>query len=214
MDALLSICLGIGLSAACGFRIFIPLLIMSIASLSGHLTLSHGFEWIGTYPALVAFGTASIIEISAYYIPWLDNLLDIIAAPTAFIAGTVVMASTVSDMSPLLKWTLALIVGGGVAGTIQEFTSITRVASSATTGGLGNPVISTIEAGGSTALSVLSLTLPIVAGIAVLCVLYFALERCLGSYLNTLILKLSIIMRIILIHVYKPRSFVNRRTNL
>src|SRR3972149_10402368 len=177
MDALLSIYLGIGLSAACGFRIFIPPLILSIASLSGHLTLSPSFEWIGTYPALAAFGVASILEISAYYIPWLDNLLDTIAAPTAFIAGTVVMASTITDMSPFLKWTLAFMVGGGVAGTVQGFTSITRVASSATTGGLGNPVISTLEAGGSTALSVLSLTLPIVARVAVLCVLYSASKR-------------------------------------
>jgi disulfide bond formation protein DsbB len=177
MDALLSICLGIGLSAACGFRIFVPLLIMSIASLSGHLELSHGFEWIGTYPALVAFGTASIIEISAYYIPWLDNLLDTIAAPTAFIAGTVVMASSVSDMSPFLRWTLALIVGGGVAGTVQGFTSITRVTSSATTGGLGNHILSTLEAGGSTALSILSIAMPAFAGIAVLVVLYFALKK-------------------------------------
>ena len=177
MDALLSICLGIGLSAACGFRIFIPLLIMSIASLSGHPTLSHGFEWIGTYPALAAFGVASILEISAYYIPWLDNLLDTIAAPTAFIAGTVVMASTVSDMSPFLKWTLALIVGGGIAGIIQGFTSITRVASSATTMGLGNPVLSTLEAGGSIALSILSIALPIIAGLAVLVVLYFASKK-------------------------------------
>ena len=150
---------------------------MSIASLSGHLTLSPSFEWIGTYPALAAFRVASILEISAYYIPWLDNLLDTIAAPTVFIAGTVVMASTITDMSPFLKWTLAFIVGGGVAGTVQGFTSITRVASSATTGGLGNPVISTLEAGGSTALSVLSLTLPIVAGVAVLCVLYFASKK-------------------------------------
>lgn len=150
---------------------------MSIASLSGHLTLSPSFEWIGTYPALAAFGVASILEISAYYIPWLGNLLDTIAAPTAFIAGTVVMASTITDMSPFLKWTLAFMVGGGVAGTVQGFTSITRVASSAITGGLGNPVISTLKAGGSTALSVLSLTLPIVAGVAVLCVLYFASKK-------------------------------------
>ncbi len=177
MDALLSICLGIGLSAACGFRIFLPLLIMSIASLTGFINLSPSFEWIGTYPALVAFGTASILEISAYYIPWLDNLLDTIATPTAFIAGTVVMASSVTNISPFIKWTLALIVGGGVAGSVQSLTSLTRMTSSATTGGLGNPVVSTLEAGGSTALSILSITLPILAGILVLFILYFAWKK-------------------------------------
>ncbi len=177
MDTLLSICLGVGLSAACGFRIFIPLLIMSIASLTGFINLSPSFEWIGTYPALGAFGTASVLEISAYYIPWLDNLLDTIATPTAFIAGTVVMASSVTDISPFIKWTLALIVGGGVAGSVQSLTSLTRMTSSVTTGGLGNPVVSTLEAGGSTALSILSITLPILAGILVLIILYFAWKK-------------------------------------
>src|SRR2546425_12995559 len=104
METILSICLGIGLSAACGFRVFVPLLVMSIASLSGHLTLAHGFEWIGTYPALITFSVATCLEIGGYYIPWVDNLLDTIASPAAVIAGTVVMAALVSDLSPLLKW--------------------------------------------------------------------------------------------------------------
>src|SRR5512139_1669936 len=113
MEILLSICLGIGLSAACGFRIFVPLLAMSIASLSGHMMLSRGFEWIGTYPALMAFGTATLLEISACYIPWVDNLMDSVAAPIAVVAGTVVAASSIMHMSPLMKWVLALIAGGG-----------------------------------------------------------------------------------------------------
>lgn len=184
MDALLSICIGIGLSAACGFRVFVPLLVMSIASLSGHLTLAPGFEWIGTYHALGAFAVASFLEISAYYIPWVDNVLDTVAVPAAMVAGTIAVASSVSDMSPLLKWALAVIVGGGVAGTVQGFTTLTRVASTATTGGLGNPIIATIEAGGSTAMSVLAIALPVLAAIAVIGVLYFALKRVIGRFLR------------------------------
>lgn len=177
MDTLLSICVGVGLSAACGFRIFMPLLVMSIASLSGHLTLAPGFEWIGTYPALGTFMVASLLEISAYYVPWLDNLLDTIAVPTATIAGTVAMASAVSEMSPLLKWALAVIVGGGVAGTIQSVTSLTRIASTATTGGLANPILSTVEAGGSIAMSVLAITLPVLAFLTVIGITYFAFKK-------------------------------------
>src|SRR6266699_346020 len=108
METLLSICVGIGLSAACGFRVFVPLLVMSIAALSGHLQLAHGFEWIGTYPALVAFAAATCLEIAGYYIPWVNNLLDTIATPAAIIAGTLVTASLVSDLSPFLTWTLAI----------------------------------------------------------------------------------------------------------
>src|ERR1700720_3122197 len=98
MQTLMSICVGIGLSAACGFRVFVPLLVMSIASLSGHLALAHGFEWIGTYPALIGLSVATCLEITGYYIPWLDHLLDTIATPAAIVAGTVVTASAVTDM--------------------------------------------------------------------------------------------------------------------
>jgi len=177
MDTLLAVFLGVGLSAACGFRIFFPLFIMSIASISGNLGLSQGFEWIATYPALITFGIATLFEILAYYIPWVDNLLDAIATPAAITAGVIVMAAAVGDINPLLKWTLAVIVGGGIAGTVQGFTGIVRLASSATTGGLGNPVVSTMEAGGSFILSILAIFLPIVAFIAVLILMLFAIRK-------------------------------------
>lgn len=177
METLLSILVGFGLSAACGFRVFIPLLVMSIASLSGHMTLAPEFHWIATYPALVAFSIATIFEIGAYYIPWVDNLLDAVAIPAAIVAGTIVMASAVSDTSPFLKWALAIIVGGGVAGTVQGFTTVTRIASTATTGGLGNPVVSTIEAGGSLLMSILAIAVPTLAVIGVFAIIFFASKK-------------------------------------
>jgi len=177
MDTLLAVFLGVGLSAACGFRIFFPLFIMSIASISGNLELSQGFEWIATYLALITFGIATLFEILAYYIPWVDNLLDAIATPAAIAAGVIVMAAAVGDMNPLLKWTLAVIVGGGIAGTVQGFTGLVRLASSVTTGGLGNPVVSTMEAGGSFILSILAIFLPIVAFIVVLILMLFAIRK-------------------------------------
>ncbi len=180
METVLSIFLGVGLAAACGFRIFVPLLVMSIASLTGQLTLSSDFEWIATYPALAAFSIATIFEIAAYYIPWVDNLLDTIGVPAATVAGTIVMASAVSDMSPFLQWGLAIIVGGGVAGTVQGFTSITRIASTATTGGLGNPVVSTAEAGGSLVMSILAIALPVVAAVLVVVLMFFAFRKIYG----------------------------------
>ena len=161
METLLSICLGIGLSAACGFRVFVPLLVMSIASLSGHLQLAQGFAWIGTYPALIAFAVATCLEIGGYYIPWLDHLLDTLATPAAIVAGTIVMASMVSGMSPLMKWSLAIIAGGGAAGLVQGSTVLLRGTSTATTGGFGNPIVATIELVGSVLMSILALVTPI-----------------------------------------------------
>ncbi len=167
METVLSICLGIGLSAACGFRVFVPLLVMCIASLSGHMTLAHGFEWLGSYPALVAFSVATCLEIAGYYIPWLDHLLDTIATPAAIVAGTVVSASMATHMSPFLHWTLAVIAGGGAAGLVQATTVMTRGVSTATTGGLGNPVVATLELAGSVITSVLALIAPLVAAVLI-----------------------------------------------
>jgi hypothetical protein len=167
METLLSVCVGIGLSAACGFRVFVPLLAMSIAALSGHLTLAQGFEWIGSYPALVAFSVATCLEIAGYYVPWVDHLLDTIATPAAIIAGTLVTASLVSGMSPFLKWTLALIAGGGAAGIVQGTTVIGRGASTATTGGLANPLFATIELGGAVVTSLVAILVPVLGVVLV-----------------------------------------------
>ena len=177
MEILLSICLGIGLSAACGFRVFVPLLAMSIASLSGHLTLAHGFEWIGTYPAFMAFATAAILEVAAYYIPWFDNLMDSIAAPAAFLAGAIVTASSIIQMSPLMKWTLAIIAGGGTAAIFHGATALVRGASTAVTGGLGNHAIATTELGVASGLSLLAIALPLFSSIVVLVLLVLLIRK-------------------------------------
>jgi hypothetical protein len=176
-EAVLSVMLGIGLAAACGFRIFVPLLVMSIAAAAGHLQLSEGFAWIGTWPALIAFAVATALEIAAYYIPWLDNLLDTVATPAAVVAGVIVVAACVTDMSPYLKWTLAVIAGGGAAGAVQALTVTGRGASTATTGGTANPVVSTVEAGSAAALSTVSVLVPVLAGAVVLTVLGLLVRR-------------------------------------
>jgi hypothetical protein len=167
MELALSISLGIGLSAACGFRIFVPLLAMSFAANAGHINLSPGFDWIATWPAFVCFLTATILEIAAYYIPWLDNLLDSVATPAAVVAGTIITAAVVTDMSPLMKWSLALIAGGGTAGIVQASTIALRGASSMSTGGLANFAVASAELVASIATTVLSILLPLLTAIAV-----------------------------------------------
>jgi hypothetical protein len=172
METLLGIAVGIGLSAACGFRVFVPLLAMNLASLSELLPLSPEFAWIGSYYATIAFGAATIIEVLGYYIPWLDHVLDIVATPAAVVAGTIATASMATGMSPVLKWTLALIAGGGIAGLTQGTTVALRAKSSVATAGIANPVVSTMELGGSIITVLLALFVPVlcVALIVFLCV--------------------------------------------
>ena len=163
LQVFLSVCAGIGLSAACGFRVFVPLLCLSIGANTGHIHLAQSCAWIGTPLARVTFSVATVVEILAYYLPHLDNLLDTIAGPTALAAGILVTASVLTDMPPYWRWTLAVIAGGGAAASTQLATTKLRLASSATTVGLGNPVLSTIELFLASLVSVLAVIWPAVA---------------------------------------------------
>lgn len=177
MDLVVSIFVGVGLSAACGFRVFVPMLVMSVATITGAYTPAESFAWVGTYPALLAFGLATVVEIGGYYLPWVDNLLDTIAFPASVIAGTLCTASAVTDLSPVMTWSVAIIAGGGSAAIIQGLTTVVRGASTATTGGLANPVVSTGESVTSTVLAVLAIVIPILAFLIVSTLLFFSIRK-------------------------------------
>lgn len=107
---------------------------------------------------------ATLLEVGAYYVPWLDNLLDTIATPAAITAGVITTAAVTPELSPLLRWTLAIVAGGGAAGLVQAGTTLLRLKSSTFTAGVGNPVVATGELVGSVALSGLGLLAPLLAG--------------------------------------------------
>ena len=177
MEQILSILIGIGLSATCGFRIFVPLLGMSIAFHAGVLEFAPGFAWIGSWPATISFGIAMVLEIAAYYIPWLDNLLDTIATPAAIVAGTIATASMVGDVTPFFRWSLAIIAGGGVAGLIQGASVAIRGVSTASTAGMANPAVSTGELVASVIGTALSILAPYLAIIIFAILLSLILRR-------------------------------------
>jgi hypothetical protein len=176
MNTLLSVLLGVGLSAACGFRIFVPFLLVGIAARTGHVALGASFAWMASTPALIALGVATVLEIGAYYVPWLDHALDLIATPAAVVAGVFMTASVVTGLDPMVKWSLALIAGGGIAGTVQALTVGTRKASLLTTGGLGNPIVSTVELAGSIGLTVLAIALPLLAFAVIVWAVFFGIR--------------------------------------
>jgi hypothetical protein len=175
-DLPISIVLGVGLAAATGFRVFLPMLIVSGAAYTGHLPLDHSFAWLGTPSALTMLSVAALLEILAYYIPGVDNLLDTLATPAALVAGTVVSAAVMTDVSPMVKWTAAIIAGGGVAGLTQGVTAMLRAKSTVLTGGFGNMVIATGELGGALLVSVLALAAPLAALGVVILFLWLAIR--------------------------------------
>ncbi|MGB5943562.1 MAG: DUF4126 domain-containing protein [Leeuwenhoekiella sp.] len=164
--------LGIGLATAAGFRVFLPLLALSLGMFFDYIPVKEGWEWLGSTAAVILLGTATIAEIGAYYIPWFDNVLDSIAVPLAGICGTAVMFATLGDLPPWITWSLALIAGGGTASIIAGTTAAIRGVSTASTAGLGNPVVSTVETGVSGAMSFLALFLPLIAFLGFLVILY------------------------------------------
>lgn len=168
VSALISVAVGLGLAAACGFRIFVPLLVASVAGYTGRLPLAGGFEWVGSLPALVAFATATVLEIGAYYVPWLDHALDAVATPAALVAGILASAAVITDLPPLLKWGAALVGGGGVAGLIQGTSVLFRLKSTTLTGGVANPVVATAELIGATGTARLAIFLPLLCLAAVI----------------------------------------------
>ena len=176
-DWIVSACIGVGLAACCGFRVFIPLLMASVATKLGIIGTVAGFDWLGDWPALLGLSVATVFEVGAYYIPWLDNLLDTVAGPASIVAGTLLSASFLPIDNPLLQWGLGLMLGGGSAGIIQAGTSLLRLGSTATTGGLGNPVVATGENVASFGFSLLAMLLPIITIILIALVLIFVVRR-------------------------------------
>lgn len=176
-EILIGLAGGLGLSACCGFRVFIPLLIASIAGKFGFLPMAQNFAWLSSWPAIICFASASILEVLAYYIPIVDNFLDTLATPSAMIAGTLVSASTLVHLDPTWQWILGIIVGGGSAGLIQAGTGLTRLGSTKFTAGTGNAVVSTGENIAAIGGSITALLAPLfMAGMVifiVLMIIYF-----------------------------------------
>jgi len=176
-EVIAAIALGIGLAASCGFRVFVPLLVASVAAKLGFLPLQEGFMWLGSWTAIACFGTATIAELTAYYIPFVDNLLDTITTPLAIGAGTLVLTSVLPVDHDMLKWVTGLIVGGGAAATIQGGSVLTRLTSSKLTAGAGNPVVATGENAAAFGTSLLALVIPFFVAALVILAIGFILMK-------------------------------------
>jgi hypothetical protein len=177
MESLLSIALGIGLAAAAGFRIFVPLLVAGLAARSGVIPLTDGFQWLASTPALLTLGTAAVFEVLAYYIPGLDHLLDLVAGPAAMGAGVVASASVMADIPQAVMWPVAIIAGGGIAGLTKGGTAILRAKSGVMTAGLANPIVATVETVGATGIAILAVAVPLLCLAAIVALLYWTTKK-------------------------------------
>ena len=176
-EIIVAVAIGIGLSAASGFRVFVPMLAASIAAKAGIFPVNEGFQWLAGWPALITFSTATVVEVLAYYIPFVDNLLDTITTPLAVGGGTLLLTSVLPIDNDLLKWVTGFIFGGGSAAAIQGGTALTRLASAKLTAGTGNVVVATGENAAAIGTSVLSLVIPLILAAVIIVVITYLLLK-------------------------------------
>ncbi len=179
MDAELitAVAIGIGLAASAGFRVFVPMLVAAIAAKAGVMPLNESFQWLASWTSIAILGTATVVEIMAYYIPVVDNLLDTVATPLAVVAGTLLLTSVLPIDSELMRWITGAAVGGGSAAVVQAGSALTRLTSTKLTAGLGNPVVATVENVAATGTSILSLVIPFFIIALFLLLVIFVLTR-------------------------------------
>jgi hypothetical protein len=176
-ETIVAIAVGIGLAASSGFRVFVPMLVAALAAKTGIIPLNESFQWLGSWAAIAALATATVIEVAAYYIPFVDNLLDTLATPLSVGAGTLLLTSLLPIDNELIKWITGFIVGGGTAATVQGGTVLMRLASSKFTAGIGNPVVATGENAAAFGTSVLSLFTPLIIAAAVILTVVYIILR-------------------------------------
>ncbi len=162
-QAVVSILTGVALASACGFRVFVPLLVASLAVRGGVVHVADDFTWIGSLPAILCFSVATLLELGGYFLPLIDHFLDVVATPAAIVAGTLLTAGFITDMDPWFRWSLAAVAGGGVAAGVQAATVVTRAASRVLTLGLANPLVAGAEFAGSAVISTLAAIAPLLA---------------------------------------------------
>ncbi len=177
METFIAVAVGLGLAAAAGMRVFLPLFALGLAGASGLVPIADGWIWLTSPAALIGLGTAMILEVAAYYVPWLDSALDTIATPAALIAGMVATASVLIDVPPMLKWAVVIVGGGGVAGLTQGASVAARLTSGVMSGGVTNPVVSTTELIGAILLALLAILAPLLGLIAVIVLLVWVVRR-------------------------------------
>ena len=176
-ELITAVAIGIGLAASAGFRVFVPMLVAAIAARAGVMPLNESFQWLSSWTSIAILGTATVVEIMAYYIPVVDNLLDTIATPLAVVAGTLLLTSVLPIDSELMKWITGAAVGGGSAAVVQAGSALTRLTSTKLTAGLGNPVVATVENVAATGTSILSLVIPFFVIAVFLLLIIFVLTR-------------------------------------
>ena len=106
---------GLLFSLSAGVRITLPLLALNLLAANHLVTLPPNLAWMGTTPTLILLGVACVAETLVHFVPVVGTSVKAVSTPLAFVAGTLLMAVPLSEQTPIVQWTLAGLVGGGLA---------------------------------------------------------------------------------------------------
>ncbi|MCX6647275.1 MAG: DUF4126 domain-containing protein [bacterium] len=173
IEIIFALLMGFSLAATCGLRAFLPLLIISLGAKAGFITLSSGFDWMASWPAIIVFGTATILEILGDKVPTVDHILDAGGTIVRPIAGAVAASSLIQGMNPLMTMVVGIIIGATIAGIVNAIKGTVRGLSTAVTGGIANPVVSIVEDGATALTGVLSLVVPYITAVGIIVALVY-----------------------------------------
>lgn len=174
-DLTLALLLGIGLSASTGLNTFLPLLLLSSAAKFGiaGITLNAKFGWLASDTAILILLVATFIEVVADKIPAVDHFLDGIATFIRPAAGLVAMASVLTGLDPTTAAIVGLIIGSPISLGLHTLKAGTRAASTVTTFGCANPVLSIVEDVASLGVSLIAIFAPVLVPLILLVVFVF-----------------------------------------
>lgn len=174
IESLTSVFTAFGLSTAAGLNAYLPLLIVALlARFTNLINLREPWDVLASWPVIAVLAVLLVVELVADKVPVVDHANDVIQTVVRPASGAILFAANsnlVSDVSPVL----AVILGILAAGTMHTAKASFRPVVTATTGGLGNPVVSTVEDIASGLLTFMAILLPLITFVLLILVLFMA----------------------------------------
>ncbi len=156
--------LGLSLAASTGLNTFLPLTILALSAhfkvLDANTLLNGHFAWIASPAALAALGLATTVEIVGDKIPAVDHALDVFGTFARPAVGAFATASVFTHADPAMAALAGIALGAPVAFGFHAAKAGTRAASTATTMGIGNPILSTLEDFAAMGMTLIGLAFP------------------------------------------------------
>ena len=159
MEALFGIGTAFGLSTSAGLNAYIPLLLVSVLTRFGILDLQEPYTVLGNIWVIAVVSVLLLVEVFVDKIPAVDTVNDVVQTAVRPAAGALLFAANanvITDINPVI----AVIAGLFLAGTVHTAKGAVRPLVTASTGGMGNWVVSIIEDVIAVVASILAIIMP------------------------------------------------------